>query len=274
MKKYSYNILSILIENILIGEKMKITFLGSGSAFVFSEENFQSSVLIEKNGKKLLIDAGTMIPEMLKHYNIDPTEIDAIYLTHNHADHNGGLEYLAFKTFFSTFPFGQKKIRLIGSPQVLLECWEHSLKAGLRLINGKEMTLADYFEVDTNTIFCFEDTKFISVRTKHVLTDEDSMPSYGLFFTENEQNIFFSGDMQFDNSETILEIMHNSDIIFHDCEIANYPGSVHAQLHQLQTLPAEIKSKKWLYHYTVPQSGLPDVSDFKGFVTRGQSFEI
>lgn len=35
---------------------MKIKFLGSGSAF--NTDNFQSNMLIEKNGKRLLVDCG------------------------------------------------------------------------------------------------------------------------------------------------------------------------------------------------------------------------
>lgn len=44
---------------------MKITFLGSGSAFVTGKENYHSNILIEENSSKMLYDAGTSINDAL-----------------------------------------------------------------------------------------------------------------------------------------------------------------------------------------------------------------
>ena len=43
--------------------KIKLTFLGSGSAFTIEDDNFQSNLLLEDlaTGKKLLIDCGSNI---------------------------------------------------------------------------------------------------------------------------------------------------------------------------------------------------------------------
>ena len=56
-----------------------------------------------------------------------------------------------------------------------------------------------------------------------------------------------------------------------DCQ--NRVGRLRRMFSELDTLPAEIKKKMWLYHY---QPGhLPDAKEhgFQGFVKKGQVFE-
>jgi hypothetical protein len=71
-----------------------------------------------------------------------------------------------------------------------------------------------------------------------------------------------------------------ADIIFHDCKIANYPNSVHAQLHQLETLTEDVKSKMWLYHYSLNDKSYEELNEeikakgFAGLVKEGQEFII
>lgn len=55
-----------------------------------------SIFLVEKDGKRILFDAGmgapdSKLPEGLKALNINPSEIDYLYITHFHGDHIGGM---------------------------------------------------------------------------------------------------------------------------------------------------------------------------------------
>ena len=65
---------------------MKIHILGSGSK--------GNSTFIDLGNKKILIDVGFSykhIKEQLSKINIDPKEIDAVLITHDHSDHTYGL---------------------------------------------------------------------------------------------------------------------------------------------------------------------------------------
>lgn len=66
-----------------------VTLNGVGEAFDPDEPN--SSALVEAHGFTLLIDCGHSAVRALWQRRMDPDQIDAIYLTHHHADHVLGL---------------------------------------------------------------------------------------------------------------------------------------------------------------------------------------
>ncbi|MBN2101951.1 MAG: ribonuclease Z [Candidatus Aenigmarchaeota archaeon] len=67
---------------------MKVIFLGVGEAF--DENHPNTSILIESE-TKLLLDCGYSAAAQLWKYNPDPEFLDAVYITHQHADHYFGL---------------------------------------------------------------------------------------------------------------------------------------------------------------------------------------
>lgn len=262
---------------------MKLTFLGSGSAFTLGKENYHSNILIESEGKTLLYDAGTTIPDALDMQGYSVEDIQNIFISHNHADHSGGLEYVGFKRYFGTFPFGQNKPKLYGHHSVLDELWDNNLKAGMRSLQGETASLDTYFNVeyvpDSGHFHLTTELRCEIVQTIHVIDDRRFMPSYGLMLRmgPNGTQIFITGDSQLAPNQ-MMSFYQRADVIYHDCELAEYPNSVHAQYHELNELPAEIKAKMWLYHYNLNGGAieLPDaVSDgFKGFVKRGGVYEF
>lgn len=78
---------------------MILRTLGTGNAF--AKKNWQSNFLITNNGKHLLIDCGTYCWLAAEEVGITTADIDAVFISHIHADHVGGLEELAFTTVFN-----------------------------------------------------------------------------------------------------------------------------------------------------------------------------
>ena len=68
---------------------MRITPLGVGDAFDPEQPN--SSALVEHGGFALLIDCGHSVVPLIWRARPDPDAVDAVFLTHHHADHVVGL---------------------------------------------------------------------------------------------------------------------------------------------------------------------------------------
>jgi len=69
-----------------------LKFLGSGDAFG-SGGRFNTCFLIDRGQASFLVDCGPTSMIAIRKFNVDPNSIEAIILSHLHADHFGGLPY-------------------------------------------------------------------------------------------------------------------------------------------------------------------------------------
>jgi ribonuclease BN (tRNA processing enzyme) len=249
-------------------------------------DNWQSNMLLEMDaceeypkGVKMLFDCGGDIRWSLQEHGMSATDIDAVYVSHLHADHIGGLEYLAFVSYFAKTVRGEMKPKLIGNSQLLRDLWTSSLRGGLNSIQMVDAGMDTYFDivaVPNSGSFKVGDTSFKTVQTIHVIADTSFVKSFGLMITlpKNGKKMFITSDTQYAPSQ-LNDFIKSADVVFHDCETSKYPSGVHAHYNDLKELPEEIKRKLWLYHYNNVKD-LPDAKSegFQGFVEKGQSFEF
>ncbi|QMT61366.1 MBL fold metallo-hydrolase [Legionella sp. PC997] len=254
---------------------MKLLFLGAGSGIGTDFGNFQSNMLLlTDSGKKLLIDCGTDIRFSLTKAGYQSQDIDALYISHLHADHIGGIEWFAFQRKFASSPKGMP--HLIIHEQLVDLLWNTSLSGGLKTLDDKEATLSDYFSVQavrTGHPFNWEGLALNPVQTLHIYSNKELMPSYGLSISYKEKKYFITTDARF-TPERFEPYYREATLIFHDCETLETPSGVHAHFKQLVTLDPEIKAKSWLYHYN--DGPLPDAQShgFLGFIRCGQEFDF
>jgi len=285
---------------------MRLTFAGVGSAFCGPDQWQTNAVLTKDDGDRrcLLIDCGSDARFSLKECGVGLADVGGVYVTHLHADHVGGLEWLAFSTYFNP------QLRKVGRPQLfcstalMRRLWINTLCGGLDSIEGKVMNLTDYFEcqpVYPNKSFMWGDAKLSPVQTVHIMAGYQIVHSYGLMMVvgkseadqeifgfdhppgvpcvrDTRRKIFFTSDTQFCPHQ-ICYFYNQVDMIFHDCETSQYPSGVHAHYDDLKTLSPEIKAKMWLMHYqmTMPIEGLQAMAKadgFAGFVVKGQTFDL
>lgn len=254
---------------------MRITFLGSGSAFCL--DNYQSNMLIEDGNLKLLFDCGSDIRFALKEQGLNALNIDGVYISHLHADHVGGLEYIAFMNYFvKTIKTGFRPA-LIGNHQLIRDVWKKTLCGGLQsiqMVDAKLDTFFDVKSVQTNGTFIFGQTEYKLVQTVHVVADRTLVKSFGLIFrTPGGKKIFITSDTQFSPSQ-LKDFIVQADMVFHDCETSPYASGVHAHYDDMKSLPDELKAKIWLYH--VSDGELPDAEadGFQGIVKKGSVFDF
>ena len=265
---------------------MKLKFLGVGGAFAPISKGNSNMMLTSDAGKRMLIDFGATAPYIYRdELGLDFRDIDAVWISHLHADHIGGMEMLAFARYF--MPKKDEKgnivkVKLFMVPDLMKELWETSLKGGLESMEGKVMNLTDYFEcipVPVNSKFYWENYEFQPVQTIHVMSGYQFKNSYGLLIKgpfrgaeNNEHTTFITTDTQFAPNQ-LQHFYSLADLIFHDCETLPFRSNVHAHYDDLVKLGVGTKAIMWLYHYADIRPEF-EKDGFLGFVTKGQEFDI
>lgn len=251
---------------------MKLIFLGTGSAFTVGDGNYQSNMVLENDQKeRLLIDCGSDARHSLFEQGLVYQDINSVYISHLHADHVGGLEWLSLTSHFDESC--RKPVLFISSDQVE-DLWNKVLQGGLENMQDEKTSLSTFFDVHpVRRDFTWSGITFQLIPTFHIHFGDKQIPSYGLQFEIHGKLIFITTDTQF-TPEHFQNIYKRASLIFHDCEIAQDKTGVHAHYDDLKTLDPAIKKKMWLYHYN--PGPLPDAraDGFAGFVVKGQSFDL
>jgi len=289
---------------------LTLTFLGVGSAF--AKRNFQSNVLIEAWSRSpeeqaapddtLLADFGGTGPLALYdlaqkpgfHYLRDGGQVNypairRVLITHQHADHIGGLEEMAM---MNVYVYGSEmprpfKPQLISSVSILVNLWDSSLKGGMGAMAGRYALLQDYFfilainpgEPNRDHFSMLKRYRCQLFPTDHIQIERKyDWPSYGLYIedTQTRRSVFFSGDTRFDYP-AYARMMERAQICFHDVQLVDQREPVHALISELRTLPESIRKKTWLYHYgddwdTGPFDDVPGT--FAGFAEPARRYVL
>ncbi len=253
---------------------MNIRFLGVGAASS-TAEYYQSNLLISsRRGRRLLLDCGGDIRFSLAECAIPPQSIEAVYISHLHADHIGGLEWLAFLNRFGSEP---RRPQLYCEAGHMERLWQHALRAGLECVDAETLSLGDYFDCRLLWLgepFDWDGIGAEMVKMPHVIAGRAEHPSYGLILREREgPGVFITTDARY-NTEILLPIAERVEIIFHDCETCDQVTGVHAHYRELLQLPDRVRAKIWLYHYQPAPHIDPRADGFLGFVTKGQEFVL
>jgi phosphoribosyl 1,2-cyclic phosphodiesterase len=271
---------------------LKIHVVGCGSAFT-SQAYYQTMFLLEApSGKRMLFDCGSDARFALADFGVNngnlPDMIDAVYISHLHGDHVGGLEWLGFCNYFNPRRFRPK---LFANRRLMLDLWEKCLRGGMESVEGKVNYLTDYFDtkpVEGNDKFEWEGMEFTPVQTVHVMNGMEITPSYGLLVAPIAHpaegivvrgmapRFFLTSDTQFcpNQIQKFYDMTETDGVIMHDCETAPYYSRVHAHFDDLKRLPAATKAKMWLCHYQPDPKQDAVAEGFRGFAVRKQVIEV
>lgn len=255
-------------------------WIGVGSAFAL--RNYQTNLLLIKGDTHIMVDFGSCAQLALdKTAGLKVTDLEVFLPTHSHADHVGGFECAMLTNRYFGIPVLKKpKLTTIITETYQSILWDRSLRGGCEENEHPEegkrfLNFGDFFNVvrpqwkakSPREIYEIEfgGIKLDLFRTKHIPSDannwQDSFWSVGLFV---DDRIFISMDTRFDRE--LIETYAHAEVFFHDVQF--FPGAVHAPLEDLKTLPADIKSRMHLMHYSDNWES-QNIEGFAGWTKQG-----
>jgi ribonuclease BN (tRNA processing enzyme) len=220
---------------------LQIIPLGVGGAF--SQKYYSTALLICAEDGTILVDCPHPIRKMLKEAAesrpVDIGDIDAVLISHLHADHVSGLEGLLF---YSRFHLG-RKATAAAHEKVLRRLWPHCLAAGMDsagLDAGAEtLRLEDYaniVELNEKQPVKAGGFKIACRQTLH------HVPTFAFKIFCKEGAVGFSADTAYDPS--LIEWLSECDIIVHETN-----EGIHTPYEKLAALDEPLRKKMRLIHY-------------------------
>lgn len=223
---------------------LRLLVLGVGDAF--SAERYSTCVALRAEDRWLLVDCPHPIRKMMREasarsgVSLDVDGVEAVALTHLHADHASGLEGLGF---FSHFVLG-RRARLALHPDVARRLWDGHLAAGMEVLHDPargpvRRALDDFFEP-----ISLSEAGPVSVgpfaiecrRTRH------HIPTTALRIRAGGRCLACSADTEFDPG--LVDWLAEADLVIHEAGLG-----IHTPLERLAQLPAAVRAKLRLAHF-------------------------
>ena len=244
------------------GRVDRLTILGVGHSEAI--DHWNNNALVTADGRHMLIDAGYTVKYALRDQGLSIRDIEAVFLTHVHADHAFGLERIGLEC---RFHYGFRP-RLYLPDGLREELWDQTLKGVMGRLGEGPTSLDDFFDVRPVTSGGFE---FQGVVCKPFANRHTpGKVSYGLLLNGH---LLYSGD-----TRPIPRIIETFDprTIFHDCTLR--PGNpVHATLEEMVRLyRPEIRERIYLMSYEDNWRDYRQAveSQFRGFAWQGQEVAL
>jgi ribonuclease BN (tRNA processing enzyme) len=223
---------------------LDLLVLGVGDAL--SAEHYSTCFVLHADDRWLLVDCPHPIRKMLREAStragveLDLDQIDAVALTHLHADHASGLEGLGF---FSFFALG-RRARIAVHPAVASRLWDGHLSGGMELLrddrgNEARHRLEDFFEVAPLDESCPVTVGPFSIECRFT---RHHVPTTALRITAGGRRIAFSADTEFDPD--LIEWLGEADLVVHEVGLG-----VHASSRKLAALPGGLRARMRLAHF-------------------------
>ena len=212
-----------------------VTLNGVGEAFDPDEPN--SSALVEAHGFTLLIDCGHSAVRALWQRHMPPDQIDAIYLTHHHADHVLGLVPLLDRFGFD----GRRRRLAIHTTQ-----WGIGHLRKLFEIGFVRMDEKSPFPLEFHVAATGQDIGPFAVRlapTIHAVTTR------AIMLSADRRNFVWSGDGR--PTAEALALYRDANLLMHECYAASPERNTpyHADLPMVAAI--EGPKRIGLYHVGV-----------------------
>ena len=181
---------------------MRVTFVGVGEAF--DELLPNTSLLVESGGSSILLDCGFNASCKLWKYAANPLDLDAVFVSHFHADHYFGLPALITRSIEEG---RSKRLTILGPSGI-----ESRVRRLMDLAYSNALSRAG-FEIFFIECVPGEDFKHGGFRFRFALNDH-SMPCLAIRLDAGGKSLYYSGDGK--PTDDTVDLAGDCDLVVHE----------------------------------------------------------
>ncbi|MGE3966098.1 MAG: MBL fold metallo-hydrolase [Planctomycetota bacterium] len=188
--------------------RYKLRFLGCGDAFS-SGARHNTCMLVQGPGTRFLVDCGATTLLAMREQQIDPGTLDAIYLSHFHGDHFGGIPALLLEAKFETQR--TRPLCILGPPGVgarVRELQEVLYPGMSTLPLGFDLTFQEY---EVEVPLRFADVTVTPYRVAH----SSHVEAFALRFDLGDRVFTYSGDTEW--TQSLVTAARGADLLVCEC---------------------------------------------------------
>jgi ribonuclease BN (tRNA processing enzyme) len=215
---------------------MRLQFVGCGDAFG-SGGRFNTCLHLTGRNANILIDCGASSLVAMNELGIPRNDVDAIFLSHFHADHVGGIPFFLLEANYVSKR--KRPLTIIGPPSlksrfagIMETCF-----AGTKDLKFKFPLRLAEFDLGKSC-----EAAGVKVTPFHVVHDDRAGPCLGLRFEVEGKVIAFSGDTEW--TDALIDIGREADLFICEAYTRDKPVTGHMALNLLERHLDKIQPKR------------------------------
>jgi ribonuclease BN (tRNA processing enzyme) len=201
---------------------MQFRFIGCGDAFG-SGGRFNTCFNLTGGNVNVLIDCGASSVIAMKQQGIRHNDIDAIFFTHYHADHFGGLPFLILDAQF--FSKRTRPLTLVG-PAGLAKWYERVMETAFPGSSGTkqkfDLTLVEIAPGEVKEI------AGVTVTASQAVHGNPDGPFLSLRLEAEGKSVAYTGDSEW--TDAIIDVAKNVDLFVTEAYFRDKPVRLHLDL--------------------------------------------
>ena len=257
-----------------LGKQMKLITLGTGGGNPSMTRNNTCIWLNTCNGA-YLIDAGGPVSAAIIRKGLDFNRIRAVFITHMHEDHFGGLTSFLKNRMVPNGPYNRADRWLGFWPEVWLpdpdapEVFDRLMAIQFR---GTQRDRIQYRVIEPGVFYDDGNLKATAIPNRHFHWKDGFLPSYCFLLEADGKKLLCTGDLAADFSDFPVEAAKDADLVL--CEFT------HFDLQKCQDLLRAIHPGKLVFNHVAGRNEavFPEFSasfDYPMFVAKdGDEFEV